>query len=96
MILFGLPLLWAALTILCLRDYARKRQEARTRPPLTEEEKAELAEARELIGRKALPSFRRPKEVLAFAAYTLFCLPFAIAFLPVLVLACLLPKPQPG
>jgi hypothetical protein len=43
---FGFPIWWLAQTLLCLRDYFRRRHEIRGMPPASEDEKEMLRRAR--------------------------------------------------
>jgi hypothetical protein len=94
-ITIGLPVWWAAQTILFLRDYARQRNASKTRLPMTEEQKAEIAKLESELPRKELHPLgwyaRRPKECARVGAAVLIHLPFVIIFLPIAVLIWVLP-----
>lgn len=47
-----LLIFWLALTVVCLRGYRRDRREARSKPPLTDAEKAAMAKAAAEIQQK--------------------------------------------
>ena len=93
-LLVGLPIWWTALALLFLRDYFRQRREAKLRPPLTNEERAELARLEaELPRKESKPPrwyFLHPKEGARVSAALLLHVPIAIVFLPVVILIPLL------
>ncbi|MDF3056637.1 MAG: hypothetical protein K0R17_852 [Rariglobus sp.] len=91
----GMPIWWTALTILFLRDYVRQRKNAKVTPPLTEEERAELAQFETELPRKEWHSprwyFLHPKEGVRLSGALLLHLPIVFFFLPIAVLIWLLP-----
>ncbi len=97
-IVIGLPIWWLAQTLLCLRDYFRKRREERAKPPLTDEERAEIAKFEAELPRKEVKPvfwyFTHPKEGLRLIAAALLHLPLAIIFLPMVILIFVLPNPN--
>ena len=54
MIGVGLLIWWAAMTLLCLRDYFAKRRESKEKGPLNEQERAEMEKVRAELPRNDL------------------------------------------
>jgi hypothetical protein len=94
----ALAIWWIAMTPLCLRDYFAKKKESRKKGPLTEHERAEIEKMRAELPRKELQPawwyFLHPREGAKLGATGLLMLPFAIIFLPIILILHLLPDPN--
>jgi len=86
------------MTLLCLRDYYVKRSESKAAGPLTDEEREEIEDTRDELPQKEARSiwwyFLNPREGIRHGAIGLMVLPFAIIFLPMILLVFLLPDPN--
>ena len=89
-----LPLWWLCFTIAYLLDYSRQKREATSRPPLSDELKAEIAEYKAGIPSKqwGAPSWAdlHPKRYPAYLTVLLFYVPFIVLFLPVIIVSKML------
>ena len=98
MIGIGLVIWWIAMALLCLRDYFAKKKESKGKGPLTEQERAELEKMRAELPRKELrPAwwyFLHPREGAKLGVTGLLILPFAIIFLPMVLMLYVLPDPN--
>lgn len=98
MLMIGLPIWWAAMTVLGLRDYFRRRRDTKEKGPLTEQEREEMEQVRAVLARKELKPawwyFFYPKEGAKLGGTVLLVLPFAVVFLPMIFIMFLLPNPN--
>ncbi len=97
-LMIGLPVWWTAMTALGLRDYFRRRRETKEKGPLNEQEREEVEQVRAVLPRKEMKPawwyFFYPKEGARLGGTVLLVLPFAVIFLPMVLIMILLPNPN--
>ena len=96
--LLVLGLWWLGLSVSCLSDYLKRRREAKAKPPLTAEERAEIAQIEAELPRKDLKPLgwyaAHPREGFRLSLHILYIVPLVVIFLPMLAMIRFLPNPN--
>ena len=86
------------MTLLGLRDYFARRHESKMKGPLSDEERAAIEKMRAELPRKEVKPawwyFLHPRDGAKLGVSGLIILPFAIIFLPMVVILFVLPSPN--